>query len=491
MVNSMRELRPHQEKAVEMLRDSLRQGLKRPVLAAPCSFGKTTVASHLIQNAVAKGKRCYFIVDRVELIDQASERFTEDGIDHGVMQGDHPMTDPTKQVQVATIQTISRRRTQDFDFGIIDECHVLHKTHIDYMKAYDNIPFIGLSATPFAKGMGNHFNNLIVPITTGELMDKGYLCEYDCYAPTEPDLKGVRIKRGDYDEEGLAKVMDAPKLVGDLVATHQELAKGRPTVVFAVNIAHSRHICQEFRKVGVKAVHVDAYTDKDTRKMINEQFKKGDIDLLSCVAIFEKGWDAPIASCLIQAAPTKSIMRYVQQVGRILRTYPGKDRAIILDHAGNTTRHGWVESIFPYRLDDGEKSDTPVVKREKKKQEPQRCEKCGYVKETFICSACGYKPEYAKNVALIDGDLEKKSKKEKVSTVEKERWYAMFLGHANQKGYSKGWAYFKTREKFGASLSKNKHIQPITPDQECLNWIKHINIKHAKGKAKYAAGQQR
>lgn len=476
----MRQLRPHQVSAVEMLRASLRQGNRCPVLAAPCSFGKTTVASHIIQSAVEKGKRCYFIVDRVELIDQASDRLLEDGVEHGVIQGDHPLTDYRKPVQVATIQALARRRKQEFDLAIIDECHVLYKTHKAYMEQYNNVPFIGLSATPFAKGMGKHFDDLIVPITTQELMDQGYLCEYDCFAPTEPDLKGVRTKRGDYDENQLAERVDTPKLVGDIVATHQQLAKDRPTVVFAVNIAHSKHICKEFQKAGVRAVHVDAYTDKETRSMINNQFKAGEIDVLSCVAIFEKGWDAPIASCLIQAAPTKSIMRYVQQVGRILRTHPDKERAIILDHAGNTERHGWVESIVPYKLDTGEKKEQQTTKKESKKPEPKKCEKCGYVKETFICSVCGYKPEYAQNVALIDGELEKKSKKPKATVEEKERWYGMLLAYAAQKGYAKGWAYFKTRDKFGTSLGKNKHVKPIPPDQECLNWITHTNIKHAK-----------
>lgn len=486
----MRELRPHQETAVDMLRDSLRAGKHRPVLAAPCSFGKTTVASYLVQSAVSKGKRCGFIVDRVELIDQAAERFYEDGIDFGVMQGDHPLTDPSKPVQIATVQTLSRRKQQDFDFCIIDECHVLHKTHIKYMQTFNAVPFIGLSATPFAKGMGKHFNNLIIPITTSELMEQGYLTNYECYAPSEPDLKGVGIKRGDYDEHQLNDRCNKSALVGNIVETHQRLAKGRPTVVFAVSIAHSKHIVDEFRKVGVKAVHVDAYTDKDTRKLINDQFKAGDIDLLSCVAIFEKGWDAPIASCLIQAAPTKSVMRYIQQVGRILRTHPGKDKSIILDHAGNTIRHGWVEEIVPYQLDNGDKKENESVKKEKKKKEPTKCEKCGFVKEEFICPACGHKPNYAKNVESIDGRLEKKDKAKKVSTEEKQRWYGMLKGYAQDKGYNPGWAYHKTVQKFGSAVRDSKSVRAIQPDQECLNWIKYINIRYAKGRAKNGARRQ-
>jgi DNA repair protein RadD len=482
-----RQLRPHQETAIEMLRASFAQGKHRPILAAPCSFGKTTVASYLIQSAIGKGKRCAFIVDRVELLDQAGERFAADGIDFGVMQGDHPMTDPRKQVQIATIQTLNRRRLQDFDFIIVDECHTIHQAHIKYMETFDAIPVIGLSATPFTKGLGKHFNNLIVPITTGELIEQGYLSNYEVYAPSEPDLEGVKIKRGDYDEGQLDERCNKPKLVGDIVKTHQRLAKGLATVVFAVSIAHSKHIVQEFRKVGVKAVHVDAYTDKDTRKLINDQFKAGDIDLLSCVAIFEKGWDAPITSCAILAAPTKSIMRYVQQIGRILRTHPGKDKSLILDHAGNTLRHGWVEEIIPERLDTGTKNEAEAIKREKKKKEPSRCQQCGYVKEAFTCPACGFTPSVARNVESIEGELGKKDKKKTVTIEEKKQWYAMLLGHAEAKGYKNGWAYHKLVKKFGEAVRDTKSVQPMAPSLEVQNWIKHINIREAKGRAKYAA----
>jgi superfamily II DNA or RNA helicase len=292
----------------------------------------------------------------------------------------------------------------------------------------------------------------------------------------------VRIRKGDYDEGQLEERVNKMSLVGDIIKTHQLRAKGRPTVVFAVSIAHSKHICEEFRKIGLRAVHVDCYTDRDSRKMINDQFKHGDIDVLSCVAIFEKGWDAPIASCLIQAAPTKSVMRYVQQVGRILRTHPDKDKAIILDHAGNTIRHGWVENIVPHKLDMGDKKENESVKKEKKKAEPTKCPKCGFVKETFACKACGYTPSVTQGVETIDGELEKKSKKPNATKEEKELWYSMFLGYAREKGKKDGWAYYKLRDKFGEGLTKTRHLQPKTPNEEVKKYIKYLNIKSAKGR---------
>ena len=481
-----RQLWPHQETAIEMLRESFAKGLHRPILAGGCGFGKTTVASELIQRAVEKNRRCGFIVDRVELLDQAAERFRQDGIDLGVMQGDHPLTDPRKQVQVATIQTLNRRRLQDFDFIIIDEVHCLHRAHIKYMQTYDAIPVIGLTATPYTKGLGKHFNNLLVPITNSELMEQGYLNKCDIYSCYEPDMDGVSCRGGDYDEDQMDERINKPKLVGDIVKTHQKLAKGRSTVCFAVSIAHSKHIVEQFRNIGVKAVHVDAYTDTDVRKVINRQYNAGEIDLVSCVAIFGKGWDSPIASCLIDARPRKSIMDYVQINGRVWRTFEGKQKSIIIDHAGNF-RHGWPEEIVPDHLDMGTKNETEPFKREKKKKEPSECQKCGYVKEGLACPVCGFAPSITRNVESVAGELGKKEKKKTVTREEKVRWYAMLLCHAQARGYKSGWAYHKLVQKFGESVRDTKIIQPMQPDLEVMNWIKHMNIRAAKGRAKYAA----
>jgi len=479
----MRELWPKQIKAIEMTGESFRRGNKRVILAAPCGFGKTTVASHIMQKAIKKGNKSCFIVDRVELLDQAFERFYEDGLDPGVIQGKHPMTDYSKMCQVATIQTLKNRRMQDFGLVIIDEAHTLFGTHKKYMTTYSNIPFIGLSATPYTKGLGDYFQDLIVPATTAEMIADGSLCNYECYAPSTPDLTGVKITRGDYDESALAERCDTRKLVGDIVATHQLRSKGRPTVVFAVSIAHSKHIIEEFRKIGLRATHVDCYTDKDARKIINDQQKAGHIDIISCVGIYEKGWDSPITSCLIDAAPTKSIMRYHQRWGRILRTHESKELSMVMDHSGNSERHGWMENIVPDHLATGKEKESDACKKDKvnKKSKPKACGKCGYLKDTFVCSKCGYTPEYIENVEIEEGELEKKSKKQKATTREKEDWYAMFLFHANEQGYSPGWAYYKCREKFGAGV-KSKDVTPKEPTTQALGYIKYLNIKAAKSK---------
>jgi len=101
------ELRPHQEKAVQMLRESLARGNKRPLLAAPCSFGKTITAAYILNEAYKKGRRGIFICDRVKLVQQTLESFTDHQMPFGVMQGSHELNDPRAPIQIASVQTLA------------------------------------------------------------------------------------------------------------------------------------------------------------------------------------------------------------------------------------------------------------------------------------------------------------------------------------------------------------------------------------------------
>ncbi|MAL97177.1 MAG: hypothetical protein CL583_01885 [Alteromonadaceae bacterium] len=326
-------LRPYQTAALNQLRQGIKQGYTAQILMSPTGSGKTTLASAMKQGASAKGKKAFFIVDSLELVDQAAARFLADGMWVGVIQGDHYMTDYAAPIQVATIQTLRRRWRQmpdalRPDLLIIDEAHVLHSAHeqiITWCKE-NNVPVIGLSATPFRKGLGKIFDRLVVTVTTAELMNDGYLCKARCYAPYIPDLTGVKTNsKGDWDTDALAEVMGESGLMGDVVENWLKLAEGRQTIVFASNVAHSRALCDQFQKVGIAAAHVDGYeTDKELRTGTINQFRRGEIKVLCNVAVLTKGFDAPETSCIVMARPTKSLMLHIQMMGRGLRTAEGK-----------------------------------------------------------------------------------------------------------------------------------------------------------------------
>ena len=105
------DLHPHQRQALDALRTSLLAGHRRPMVQAPTGAGKTVLAAAIVDGALAKGKRVLFVVPFLSLVDQTVAAFVEQGIsDIGVMQGYHPMTDAQQPVQVASIQTLQRRR---------------------------------------------------------------------------------------------------------------------------------------------------------------------------------------------------------------------------------------------------------------------------------------------------------------------------------------------------------------------------------------------
>jgi DNA repair protein RadD len=165
-----------------------------------------------------------FFADRVKLIDQTVNAFERMGLDFGVMQAQHHQTDYSKLVQIASIQTVARRdRKPEFDLAIVDECATMYDSLTQLMDRYDQVPFIGLSATPYSKGLGKVYDDLLVPITTQELLDQGYLCPVDYYGGRSVSTKGIKTKAlktggSDYDPEALAEAIEGDKeLAGDIV----------------------------------------------------------------------------------------------------------------------------------------------------------------------------------------------------------------------------------------------------------------------------------
>ena len=258
---ALRPLRSHQERALESLRASLASGHHRPMLQAPTGFGKTLTAAHIIQRALDKGKRVALTVPALSLIDQTVAAFEAEGIHCiGVMQGIHERTDREQPVQVCSVQTVARRKRPDVDLVIVDEAHQMHKEIFRWMKDFPSIPFIGLSATPWARGLGKYYDDLIIAATTADLIRDAYLSPFVAFAPSEPDLANVRTVAGDFHEGELAEAMDMPVVTGDMVETWLKRGEGRPTFCFCVNRRHAQHVAERFLEAGVCAEYMDGDT---------------------------------------------------------------------------------------------------------------------------------------------------------------------------------------------------------------------------------------
>jgi DNA repair protein RadD len=482
-------LREHQVKAVNMLRDSICRGNKRPILAAPCSFGKTITAIHILAEAAKKGKRGIFICDRIKLVQQALDAFDAHGIEVGVMQSQHIRTNYDAPIQIASIQTLARKKHLPlFNIAIVDECHVHYKSLQEMMDVMSLTIFIGLSATPFSKGLGLSYNDLIVPITPTQLLDQGYLCPVDYYGGTRADLKGVRTRRlqtgaTDYDPKTLSKAIeDDSLLTGDIIKNWIKHGQNRQTIAFSPSIKHSKTMVDMFNAEGIPAVHIDGYMDDEERRYIYDGHDAGEFKILSCSRLLNTGYDAPSVSCLIDCFPTKSLIAYVQRAGRIMRTAPGKDVAIYLDHAGNVAKHGFAEHVVPEELHNGyEEYSERTTTKEKKEPTIRTCPQC-YQQMSGIRCKCGFEMRFDAPLESDKTMLEKikKTTNKEYTTKQKAEWLGQLEVYADQRGYKNGWTAHKYRSKFGVWPNKITAIKQYAVSQEVSNWITHENIRRAK-----------
>jgi DNA repair protein RadD len=482
----MKTLRPRQEAAIAMLRESLGKGNKRIILKLPTGAGKTVIASNIIKMALAKNKRVIFCVNAISLVDQTAQRFYEDGItDIGVIQGGHELTNFRMPVQIASIQTLSRREHMpDADLVIIDEVHNFFKHYAKWMDQWNAVPFIGLSATPYTKGLGKYFEDLITPCTTSDLIDEGWLSKFKVYAPSHPDLKGVRTVAGDYHEGDLAKVMDKAPLIADVVSTWRKLGENRPTLCYAVDRAHAKHLQDCFLGSNIPCGYIDAYTDILERREIAKDFKLGRLKVICNVGVLTTGIDWDVR-CIILARPTKSDILFQQVVGRGLRTAEGKDHLIILDHSDTHLRLGFVTDIDEKYdcLDDGKPKEKSKAK-EKEEPLPKECPKCHFLKpaKVFLCPSCGFKPEKQTDIVNEKGELAEltgKTANKKYTPEQKKQFYGELIWYGRYKGYKPGWAANQYRAKFGVWPNAHKDARISQPTDLSLGFIKHINIKNA------------
>lgn len=478
-----KDLRPHQAKAIQMIRNSLAQGNRKVVIEAATGFGKTLTAAKVIEGALAKGNRVIFTAPAVSLIDQTVEAFENEGIrDIGVMQANHPRTDPLARVQVASVQTLARREIPEASLVIVDECHLRAKVLEELMQAREDVFFIGMSATPWAKGMGLRWQDKVTPITIGELIEAGYLSRFTVFAPDVPDLSGIKVTKGDFAEGEVSEVMEGKALMASVVETWLAKADNRPTLLFGASCAHAAALAEEFERAGVATAYVDAYTDSVERQLIERRFRAGEVKVACSVRTLTTGVDWPV-SCIVDAAPTRSEMLHVQKIGRGLRVNPGTEDLLVLDHAGNSLRLGLVTDIHHEGLD----RTKPGERQERKPTEklPKECANCAALHSGKTCPFCGHERKPAPGMETVDGELveltPKRAKSEKATRDEKQAAYSMALWMADQRGYKPGWAANKYREKFGVwprGLSDERR----PADQAFLNWEKSRRIAFAKSK---------
>lgn len=474
-----RPLRQHQHAALALLKRSLLAGNKRVVLQMPTGAGKTRTAAEIVMGALAKGNRVCFTVPRISLVDQTVEAFESEGIDWiGVVQASHPRTDYAAPVQIASVDSMRKRACPDAQVIVVDECHLGSKIIDKWMNDNPGKVFVGLSATPWRRGMAERWQELVSPVRMQELIDAGFLSPFRVFAPTHPDMSGVKIgASGDYDEAGSSEVMGG--LVADVVDTWLLRAERRPTLVFAVDLAHARKLQAQFAAAGVAMGYCEARTDLIERQLQFAQMARGELAGIVNVGTLTTGVDADVR-CIVLARPTKSEMLHVQIIGRGLRTAPGKADCLILDHADNHARLGFVTDIHHPTLLDGKGKN--ATRKEQGEPMPKECGSCGVLKppRASTCPSCGFQAQRQSEIETEEGELlEIKPSKAKPKPADKQQLWSELLDVARVRNRSRGWASHAYRERMGV-WPRGLADVCAPPSLETLNFVKAKDIRFAK-----------
>lgn len=396
-------LRDYQVLTILDVRKHIKEGKRNVLLCAPTGSGKTVMASFLVASSQAKNRRSAFVVDRVSLINQTSETFDRHQIDHGIMQADHWRFRPSKLAQLCSAQTLARRRWPDADLIAVDECHTISETVRKRIEVRDTVT-VGLTATPFTKGLGKLYDALVNVTTTNRLIEQGYLAKYRIFAPSEPNMDGVKVKGGEWDEKEASK--RAMEVVGDCVAEYLKHGNGKKFICSAVDTAHVEELHRQFMAAGVMCATYTYKVSDDERDQIVKEFRKPDsyIRGLITVTAASKGFDVPDIGVVIMARPLrKSLAEHIQFFGRGLRTAPGKDECIVLDHSGNCARfwQAWND-FFEFgalELDDGTKKPKQKAAAANDEDKMIKCGQCKHLHKPMpFCPNCGH--EYPKREAV-------------------------------------------------------------------------------------------
>jgi superfamily II DNA or RNA helicase len=487
------ELRPEQQKVVDDISAAFRAGYKRVMVSAACGFGKTELATAILQAAKNNSKRAGFLADRISLCTQTSERFDKYGLDHGMLQASHWRYRPSELVQVCSVQTLARRKWPEMNLVVIDEAHVLHGAVKKKLAAKDCYA-IGLSATAVTPGLGKYFDTVVNAPPTNRLIEIGRLVPLKYFACTEPDMDGVQVVAGEWNAAETDKRV--LQVVGDVVHEYMQNGQGKKFIGFAASIVHAQELQRQFLSAGINVATYTANDNPDDRSEIVQEFKKVNSNIRGILSVeaLTRGFDVSDVEVLILARPLRSSLAvHVQMLGRVMRTHEGKTEAIVLDHSGNVARF-WkeVNELFENgvtELDDGKRKESKKeVKKDEEEKEMVKCPQCNAMHlPRPTCPSCGH--EYPRKAAVehVPGTLKELVTTGNVAMLRRELWPQVVaivleknsddLVRAQRRAQA---IYHELTGTFANGRIEN--TTPSIPSKDLRNKIKANQIRFLKGK---------
>lgn len=403
--------RDFQVLAHEKLRQGVRDGHKNQILMASTGAGKTYLGLRIISEALKRGKCAVFVCDRTTLIDQTSAVADSYGLGaHGVLQANHWRSNINRPFQIASVQTIARRKWPDADVIVIDEAHTQYAVWVEHIKKCRAM-VIGLSATPFSRGLGTIFSNLVNAATMHELTESGVLVPMRVFSCTKIDMSGAETKNGEWSDTAAAS--RGMEIVGDVITEWQTHANGKKTIVFGATVKHCEEMARQFNNAGISAAVFSCHTTPVEREELLKEYRKPDsaLRVLVSVEALAKGFDVRDVECVCDCRPLrKSLSTAIQMWGRGLRSSPetSKEECLLLDFSGNIIRFAEDYSDIFYNgldcLDSGEKLDKAIRKDADEKTESS-CPSCGAIPFAKKCMSCGFERKSQSLIEHVPGKM--------------------------------------------------------------------------------------
>jgi len=335
LIAAAKPLYEYQNRALDNARVHVREGRKKVLIVMPTGGGKTRTAAEAVRVHICEGGHVLWCAHRRELIKQGRDTLLEYGLRVGALG-----LDAAAPVQVQSIQALthpSRREVPPASLLIVDECHHLLATEWRKLaEVYGDCLLIGLTATPArsdGQALGDIFNAMVVAAQVRDLIalndqdDRVGLVRCSIQRPTDDDGISARVLRSD-------EVARHP------LEAYQLWAGGMRAVVFAPNVPAAKAFAKAFNDAGIRAEFVESKTPKDERDSILTLFRRGEVRVVCNVNVLSEGWDDPECSVCIIARGCDHASLYIQMVGRVMRAFPGKRRALLIDLRGISWIHG-------------------------------------------------------------------------------------------------------------------------------------------------------
>lgn len=379
-----------------------------PIVVAPTGSGKSLLIAEFCKKVCTESPHVRIIVVAhvKELIAQneAELKGYWKEANTGIYSAGLGKRNTRAQILFVGIQSIYNKAfdLEKTDIIIVDEAHMIPRNAqtrygkflADMKKANPNVVVLGLTATPYRldsgllhEGDDAIFDGISYCCDMKSLIAQSFLVPVISKGGVAKiDMTNVHSRAGDYKNDELARAADDPELIKKAVAEIVAYGKDRKAwLVFCAGVEHAEHVKKEIETYGIVCEIVTGETPAGERDAIIKSYREGKTRCIVNVGVLTTGFNAPVCDLIALLMATQSTGKYVQIVGRGMRTFPEKKNCLLLDYGNNVVTHGAIDDVDPVRT----RNVFNVVKGITPVKECPNCRAILYARE-MKCPACDF-----------------------------------------------------------------------------------------------------